>query len=163
MEPALFAANDPTAAHEGVEMIFCLTLSRGTFWVGDDDPNKAMHEFRIWRAALVSLRSQMSQQQQAAARSRFLKDDEFLFSDLALLSWINYTIARTASGLLVMGFGLIELNDEIALMKGCDLPLIVRPSQTIPGQFRLIGPAYVYGIMHGEWWDEKRCYGMDLV
>jgi len=92
-----------------------------------------------------------------------LEEDKLLFSDLGLLTWINYTISRTASGLLVMGFGSIEPNDEIALMKGCDLPLIVRASQAVPGQFKLVGPAYVHNIMSGEWWDEKRCYNMDFV
>src|ERR1700742_2039050 len=118
MDPTSFSGSDPRAAHARAEVIFCLTLSRGTFWVGVGDANKAMHEFRLWRAALVSLRSQMSQQQTAAARSQFLEEDRFLFSDLALLSWLNYTVARTAGGLLAMGFGLIEPNDEIALMTG---------------------------------------------
>lgn len=83
--------------------------------------------------------------------------DQFYFADVEALTWRNYTLARTRSGLLVMGIGEVAENDEIALMKGCDLPLIVRVSRTVPRLFRLVGAAYVHGIMYGEWWDERRC------
>ena len=40
-----------------------------------------------------------------------------------------------------MGIGSIQQNDEVALMKGCDLPLIVRASTSISSQFKVVGSA----------------------
>ena len=51
------------------------------------------------------------------------------------LSWCNYTLGRTKSALLVMEIGSFQQNDGITLMEGCDLPLIVRASTSVPGQF----------------------------
>ena len=48
-----------------------------------------------------------------------------------------------------MGIGSIQQNNEVALMKGCDLPLI-RASASVPGQFKRVGPAYVHGIIDGQ-------------
>jgi hypothetical protein len=162
MNPSSLPGSQLMVSPEHAEIIYCLTLSRGTFWVEAGDANKAMFEFRKWRTALLSLRSQLSPDQQATARKEFLKVGNFHFADMGALAWRNYTLARTRSGLLVMGIGEVVESDEIALMKGCDLPLIVRASRMVPRRFRFVGAAYGHGIMHGEWWDEKRCQRMDF-
>jgi hypothetical protein len=44
------------------------------------------------------------------------------------------------------------------LVKGVRFLLIIRPRSE--GRWELIGDAYVVGIMHGEAFDENRCFGV---
>ena len=43
----------------------------------------------------------------------------------------------------------IQVNDELVVIPGCDVPLILRPLDG-DGVYRLVGAAYVDGIMEGE-------------
>ena len=45
--------------------------------------------------------------------------------------------------------GAIE-GDVVAIVMGCDVPLILRPAQGKPTRFTLVGECYVHGIMSGE-------------
>lgn len=57
------------------------------------------------------------------------------------------------------GFGPANVarGDKIAILKGSKVPLILRPSESEEGAFRLIGDAYVHGIMQGEAYNENAC------
>ena len=46
-------------------------------------------------------------------------------------------------------------DDEVILLQGCSVPVIVRPAGAA-GRYRIIGDAYVDGVMAGEMWDDKR-------
>lgn len=43
-----------------------------------------------------------------------------------------------------------ELGDEVWIVSGCRLPVILRGSQERPGMYRLVGTCYAQGIMLGE-------------
>jgi hypothetical protein len=55
----------------------------------------------------------------------------------------------TGSGDLGMGPPVLEVGDEVWILTGADVPLILRPSAS-SGEYRLVGEAYVHGIMQGE-------------
>ena len=50
------------------------------------------------------------------------------------------------SGRCGLGPGLLQRNDILAVILGCRMPLILRPT-CIPGEFKLIGPCWVYELM----------------
>jgi len=77
----------------------------------------------------------------------------------------NYTIEElcfqqtfflTNSG--YMGLGAIGLRprDLVCLIKGCTFPLLLRP--VCNRSYAMVGPAYIYGMMSGELWEEDRGY-----
>lgn len=145
--------------YEDAEVVYCLTLCRGTFWVGGGDAPKTMALFRAWHRALLSLR----QQPAGSEGAKILRGgDHFSFEGAAVAEALcNYTLARTGRGLLVLSLGTVRVGDEVALLRGADLPLVVRRDDA--GRVRLVGAAYVHGVMFGEWWDEGRCQRMDFV
>lgn len=53
----------------------------------------------------------------------------------------------TDGGRLVLGPRTVEVGDEVVVLAGCSLPVVVRPHGS---QFSVVGPAYVKGIMQGE-------------
>lgn len=57
-------------------------------------------------------------------------------------------ILVTDTGSLVLGPRTAESGDELAILAGCEMPVVLRLESE--GMHRLIGPAYVSGIMHGE-------------
>lgn len=63
----------------------------------------------------------------------------------------------TANGMVGLGPANLQPGDMVAIIFGCSLPLVLRETYQ---QFRLVGPAYVHGIMHGEYIDGK---GVDLM
>ncbi|KAE8449050.1 hypothetical protein EG329_008638 [Mollisiaceae sp. DMI_Dod_QoI] len=54
----------------------------------------------------------------------------------------------------------VREGDQIALLGGLDVPMVVRPLEN--GHFRLIAPCHVCGIMEGEAWDDSWDEGNDL-
>lgn len=60
-----------------------------------------------------------------------------------------------------MGPRLLREGDEIVLVKGGMVPLVLRARGE--GRWKLVGDAYVHGIMHGEAFDEDRCQTMWIV
>jgi hypothetical protein len=47
-------------------------------------------------------------------------------------------------------------GDVLALIPGCEVPLLLRPLHD--QSFRFVGECYVHGIMDGEWFEERsRC------
>jgi len=55
----------------------------------------------------------------------------------------------TSNGRLGSGPLDIEVGDQIYLLGGVPLPMVLREAST-PGTFTVVGPAYVYGLMEGE-------------
>ncbi|OAL27605.1 hypothetical protein AYO22_03509 [Fonsecaea multimorphosa] len=164
-------------AEAEAEDIYCLTLSRGTYWVGHGDRERTLREFRQWRACLLALQPQQppSSRQHEDPHNRFFRSTTLAFYVHALRSWSNYTLAKTDAGLLVLGLGEMRRGDRVVLLKGCDLPLIVRAVDTTPAaasgvgttgreeHWQLVGAAYVHGMMDGEMWDERQCQKMHFV
>ncbi|RYP71856.1 hypothetical protein DL771_004568 [Monosporascus sp. 5C6A] len=61
------------------------------------------------------------------------------------------TVFRTVSGYLGVGTHTVQQGDVVAVFHGSPLAAIVRPWED---WFRYIGPAYVNGIMEGEFWSK---------
>jgi Heterokaryon incompatibility protein (HET) len=59
----------------------------------------------------------------------------------------NHRVFVTRAGRIGLGPHKLLKGDHIVLLYGADMPFVLRP---INGHFRLIGPAYVHGIMKGE-------------
>jgi hypothetical protein len=81
-------------------------------------------------------------------------------------------LARTKGGRLVLVPRETRVGDKVALVKGADMPLIIRPCGEDGGgadgngsgvQWTLVGDSYVHGVMYGEAWDEDRCREIELV
>ncbi|KAJ8109359.1 hypothetical protein OPT61_g7514 [Boeremia exigua] len=56
---------------------------------------------------------------------------------------------RTRCGYLGTGSRSLLPGDEIWILRRGDLPFVLRPQPTV-GHYRLVGEAFVYGVMHGE-------------
>lgn len=63
---------------------------------------------------------------------------------------VGMTMFTTEGGLLGTCSDALKVGDEIALISGMNLPMIVRRMGN--GTFRFVAPAYVHGIMNGEKW-----------
>jgi hypothetical protein len=49
-----------------------------------------------------------------------------------------------------MGSGKMREGDYVAVQAGTRVPIVVMPVESVPIKFRVVGPCYVNGIMHGE-------------
>jgi len=70
-------------------------------------------------------------------------------------------LARTAKGHLGLVPEAAESGDSIALLKGGKVPLILRKEDE--HMWRIVGEAYVDGVMKGEAFDEELCRVMMFV
>jgi hypothetical protein len=67
---------------------------------------------------------------------------------VALANTYNRTFFIT-KGYMGIGPRSVQSGDSVAIFSGLKLPFIIRPHQE---SYRMIGPAYIHGIMHGERW-----------
>lgn len=58
----------------------------------------------------------------------------------------------TQKGYMGLAISDIKEGDEVLLLEGLRLPMVSRREGD---QYRLISPAYIHGIMHGEMWDQS--------
>jgi len=78
-------------------------------------------------------------------------------------------LAWTRGGRLALVPRETRVGDRVALVKGGDIPLVIRPcgdsADVNSGgvQWTLVGDSYVHGVMYGEFWDERRCGKIELV
>lgn len=68
-------------------------------------------------------------------------------------------LARGANGYLCLVPAAAVEGDLIVLAKGGRVPLVLRPDKQNEGDryWKVVGEAYVQGIMDGEGWDEAKC------
>ncbi|KAI8673285.1 Cyclic nucleotide-binding domain-containing protein [Fusarium keratoplasticum] len=64
-------------------------------------------------------------------------------------------LGRGENGFLALLPGEAEVGDRIVLVKGGRVPLLLRRDEE--GMYRLVGEAYVHGIMDGEMFEEAKC------
>jgi hypothetical protein len=69
------------------------------------------------------------------------------------------TFFTTEEGYMAMGSDLTQPGDQVTLIAGVRLPMIIRPHSD--GTYRIICLAYVYGVMNGEKWPDDT--GRELV
>lgn len=72
--------------------------------------------------------------------------------DLDIASGSSRRLFRTDDGLLGTGMKSVVKGDEVWVFAGSKLPMLVRkrPASGYDNEFRLVGEAYVHGIMHWE-------------
>jgi hypothetical protein len=66
----------------------------------------------------------------------------------SLGSWVERRLAKTPEGYLCNVDKNTQLGDQIAVVAGCRMPLILRRRGN--GTFRIVGHAYVMGLMYAE-------------
>ncbi|CAN9093587.1 unnamed protein product [Alternaria alternata] len=86
-----------------------------------------------------------------------------LFHDHVALSTRVKLFFITENGYYGTASATIECNDHVVLVSGLQVPLIVRPTEEGPGHYKLLGPAFVHGMMSGELWPEAEEDLMDLT
>jgi len=70
------------------------------------------------------------------------------------------TLGRTEKGHIVLIPEKSAIGDYVMLIDAARTPFILRQKQR---NWILIGEAYIYGMMFGEAWDEKRAVRIELV
>jgi hypothetical protein len=77
------------------------------------------------------------------------------------LSLDYFTLFLTDTGYLGGAALGTKDKDQIALLAGCDYPMIVRSADS--GYLKLIAPAFVAGVMNGEAWPQNKKDLKDII
>ena len=75
---------------------------------------------------------------------------------------LHRRMAKTSQGYIGLGPGATEVGDSVAICKGSSVPLVLRTTKE-PGDWRVVGDAYVHGAMNGELFEESRCRRMSIA
>jgi hypothetical protein len=112
--------------------------------------------------------SGLSYEQQKSVRDQLNADLEELKAkgpstesvkgDMGVLA--NRRFARSSKGFYTLIPARAQDGDTIALIKGADLPLIIRK---VDSGWVLLGEAYVHGIMGGEAFEEEQCQRIIII
>jgi hypothetical protein len=70
---------------------------------------------------------------------------------------LHRRVVRTQRGFLCLASHATEVGDDIMICKGSSVPLIMRRCGKEEDEFRLVGDAYVHGIMGGEAFEGDKC------
>ncbi|KAK4452528.1 heterokaryon incompatibility protein-domain-containing protein [Podospora aff. communis PSN243] len=78
-------------------------------------------------------------------------------------SWmVDQTPFRTQGGLIGISHSLhLQKGDCVALVRGGVAPLVLRPAEG--GTWRIVGEAYVHGVMNGEMFDVDKCRDICII
>ena len=71
------------------------------------------------------------------------------FENEAIINMVGRKFFITKDGCFGLGPSLLQDGDICCVFMGCRMPLIIRPTST-PSHFKLVGPIYIDGVMHGE-------------
>jgi hypothetical protein len=157
---------------EPIQDCYCRTVCSG---YAPDGEELMRHDFKRWDRDVAAcarwikrLRLDLSD---GGVRSRLKSAVVQLRSSMVLapgtvwrfhknISFLGRRICRTKSGFIGLAPQYAQPGDVVALVKGGRLPLVLRRAGE---HWRLLGEAYVDGIMGGEYWDEKRCTCLWIV
>ncbi|KIW94606.1 uncharacterized protein Z519_04582 [Cladophialophora bantiana CBS 173.52] len=81
-------------------------------------------------------------------------------NDIALASANRRFVVSKGRNLIGMVPASAQLGDRICLLKGCSVPLLLRPCSGDGGdqkQWKLVGECYFHGVMNGELYNEAKC------
>ncbi|KAI1358883.1 heterokaryon incompatibility protein-domain-containing protein [Xylaria arbuscula] len=145
---------------EDAETVLAMTLSAG----GVDGHEVALASFREWRKVLRGPKA-------VNPLGRFGSDSRIYRSVVTLTAWtdairhreskvyadaieisLNRRLARTDKGYLALVPRQSAVGDRISLFEGGRMPFVIRRLPHSNG-YKLVGPSYVHGIMHGEAWN----------
>ena len=65
-----------------------------------------------------------------------------------MASSMGRALFATCSGYLGAGLESVRMGDEVWVLAGASVPCVLRPAGE--KQYRLVGDAYVHGLMHGD-------------
>lgn len=85
--------------------------------------------------------------------------DARIFEEDHAVSTRDRRFLVTKGGFYGMGPQLMQEDDVVALMPGLNVPFVLRPTGD---KYKLVGPAYVHGVMRGEVFDESNPLGLDV-
>lgn len=74
---------------------------------------------------------------------------KYIFGDYFKEYGTNRRFFTSVGGYFGLGPSCMEQEDVCAISFGADVPIILRPTET-DGTFRLVGQAYMHGVMYGE-------------
>lgn len=146
---AEFFSKRPYATSESVRDAFLQTLSAAEI----HDSARVQVELEIWEkgtsflfgliySAFVLLRN-------------FVTARPFLLFEIQGRYALHRSVARTEGGFLGLASHATETGDMVMICKGSSVHLIMR--RCGEDEFRLIGDAYVHGIMEGEVFEIDKC------
>lgn len=143
------------------------TLCVGTLAAGGRHATARL--FYLWRASLQPIfhlhRWRMDSLFRPLAFVGYLKRTWRNYSEFARLLEPVYErrLGRGENGFLVLLPEEAEVGDRIALVKGGRVPLVLRRDEGVgEGGYRLVGEAYVHGVMDGERFEEGKCVEMKI-
>jgi hypothetical protein len=127
---------------------FCFTLIAGCS--GYDSAEANLHQHQENFAAYINYRLgstpvELSADLQGRVRSG---DREKFWLDMRIVCRAR-SFAFTENGYYVLGPAVMEPEDLCCIIFGAHVPLILRRTET-EGKFKLVGEAYIHGVMHGE-------------
>jgi hypothetical protein len=108
-----------------------------------DVVNCSSHEaFEAWNSSL---------QREFKATADEVEESRNAFLGLVIRSTMgDYQLTRTRRGRVSKLPSCFRRGDEIWVVRGVPLPLLLRRSTAYPGCYQLVGSCYVHGIMNGE-------------
>ncbi|KAK3998151.1 heterokaryon incompatibility protein-domain-containing protein [Cladorrhinum sp. PSN332] len=131
-------------AYRGIERLSRDTLCRGFFFmcmavIGLGTPWANHHGVFHHRWSSV-------------AQPQILNDIDYYATELGTISNMGVIPAVSDKGYFVSGPPGTAIDDQIWIIQGCRLPILLRRSDEIEygGQYRLVGSCYVHGVMNGE-------------
>jgi hypothetical protein len=118
-----------------------------------DDVDALAHGFSTWHLsdllADLTTYSAVLTEEQKQRNYRCLIE----FLERMSVAW-NGKHARSRRGYFCSVPAITQPSDEIWILSGCRLPVILRPDND-KGMFRLVGASYVYGCMEGEFLNDQ--------
>jgi hypothetical protein len=90
----------------------------------------------------------------------FVTNRPFLLFEIQGRYALNRRVVRTEGGFLGLASNATETGDVVMICKGSSVPLIMR--RCGEDEFRLIGDAYVHGIMKGEAFEIDNCRNISI-
>jgi hypothetical protein len=97
-------------------------------------------------------------EQYIETKDRFINPPKVQMTDLSWSSaWFNlmpdYAVCKTSKGYVGLIPEVTSATDEIFMLRGSDLPFVLRPVQGLSGYYRFIGGCYMHGLMKGKAWE----------
>ena len=90
----------------------------------------------------------------------FVTNRPFLLFEIQGRYALHRRVVKTEGGFLGLASHATETGDVVMICKGSSVPLIMR--RCGEDEFRLIGDAYVHGIMKGEAFDIEKCRNISI-
>lgn len=94
--------------------------------------------------------------------AHFLMNKPFILFEIQARCSLGRRMVRLRRGGLGLVAGETRVGDSVVLCRGSSVPLVLRREARM-GMWRLVGDAYVHGVIKGEVWEEKKCSRLVIV